>query len=241
MTFHVMKRKSHDVFLFLSLFLGPPLDLSQVNFLYIKMRTCGKRPIPYWPYAYLGGLFGIDECLSCWRNSGRFGFLRNCFSEVGEVCLLTPNLRLGLGESNKSQLKLYLLQQGFLRHSWRGNCREMRFLGEKTNLYKSFTMIYGSEISQLRYISNFSKIGSCSHEDHSKCFFWVPRWKIIDSIVIFLCQASTSQLFCDELFFNSPLDTWWHVVPQISSTQIIGSISDLRLSRTHRRNLSMPI
>lgn len=131
MTFHVMKRKSHDVFLFLSLFLGPHLDLSQVNFLYIKMRTCGKRPIPYWPYAYLGGLFGIDECLSCWRNSGRFGFLRNCFSEVGEVCLLTPNLRLGLGESNKSQLKLYLLQQDFLRHSWRQTAGRCDSLGKK--------------------------------------------------------------------------------------------------------------
>ena len=34
-----------------------------------------------------------------------------------------------------------------------------------------YTMIYGSEISQLRYISNFSKNGSCSHEDNWRCFF----------------------------------------------------------------------
>lgn len=208
MTFHVMKRKSHDVFLFLSLFLGPHLDLSQVNFLYIKMRTCGKRPIPYWPYAYLGGLFGIDECLSCWRNSGRFGFLRNCFSEVGEVCLLTPNLRLGLGESNKSQLKLYLLQQDFLRHSWRQTAGRCDSLGKKQifiNLSQWFMVV--KLANWYIYISNFSKIGSCSHEDHSKCFFGFQGGKSLIQSWFFYVRLQQVNCFVTSYFSIHP---WIH-------------------------------
>lgn len=112
------------------------------------------------------------------------------------------------------------------------NCREDS-LGKND---KSFTIDNGSEISQLRYVEFFQKRKLQPWRPLEVFFCWVPRWKIIDLIVIFYVRPQQLKSFVTS-FFNSPLDTWWHVVPQISSTQILGSISDLRLSRTHRRTL----
>ena len=111
--------------------------------------------------------FGVDECLSCWRNSGRFGVLGNCFSEVGEVLFVNTQLKVGIRwEQQVSTQALSTaigLSKTFLKRKLQGDA-----IPWGKNKY---TMIYGSEISQLRYISNFSKNGSCSHEDNWRCFF----------------------------------------------------------------------